>query len=323
MDERSAYANTSYDLTKWLPSLHRMVLQPDIEGTDGIFPSGCTTFISSAGVFSAYSLEANDTFVIPEAESNEGVYHINSVVDDNVLILNRTAVTSATSITWMATKDFNRIVQDASDTVDENLADLSPVIPVPFDKQLYQRDLSDLGDLDESLPLSLKGYKLDLEILSGPTFPVGITIAGWGEYLDWRNKDVETKFTTDATERPVTDAKSQSEAVTFTAAGTATTTKYWREIDELSAAVTGSGTLTVRYTVPRTVKRLTALEASIQILAGNYAQAVPNRSDWVEELMGWRTQIYDDYREGVRNLAEMTEATLQRGRTRTVKIIRG
>jgi hypothetical protein len=320
---RSAYCNTSYDLQKWLPSLHRMVLQEDMKGTDGIFPSGCTTFISSSALFSSYGFVQNDTLVIHEMESNEGVYHINSVVSNKVLILNRTSVTSAASISYAATKLLNRLAQDASDVVDEQLADLSHVIAVPCDKTLCQASLAELDDMDESIPLSLHGYLLDLEILSGPTFPAGITLTGYGEYLDWQNADVDVIFSSDDTKRPVTTAKSLTESITFTVAGTLTTTKHWREITEISAAYSGSGTLTIRYNVPRTVKRLTALEAAIQLVLGNYVQASPSRSEWLENIIEYRDKMYEEYRDGVRRLAELTESTMQRGRNRAVRLVRG
>jgi hypothetical protein len=300
-----------------------MVLQEDMKGTDGIFPSGCTTFISSSALFSSYGFVQNDTLVIHEMESNEGVYHINSVVSNKVLILDRTSVTSAASISYAATKLLNRLAQDASDVVDEQLADLSHVIAVPFDKQLCQASLAELDDMDENIPLSLHGYLLDLEILAGPTFPVGITLTGYGEYLDWRNADVDVIFSSDDTERPVTTAKSLTESITFTAAGTLTTTKRWREITEISAAYSGAGTLTIRYNVPRAVKRLTAFETVIQLVLGNYVQASPSRSEWLEDMIEYREKMYDDYRSGLRKLAELTESTMQRGRNRAVRLVRG
>jgi len=298
-----------------------MVLQDELEGTDGIFPSGCTTFISSSAVFSSYSLQQNDTIIIPERESNEGVYHVDSIVSDNVLILNRTSVTSAASITWQSTKMLNRIVQDASDEVDEHFADLSDVIAVPFDKTMLQCALSALDDLDESIPLSLAGYYLDLDVIA-TTFSVGVTITGYGDWQDWRNAGVTTKFTTDDTPRPTTDAKSQTESLTFTAAGTMTTTKRYREITEIGATYSDAGTLTVRLNVPRQIKRIAALETIIQLVDGNYLQGTPNRSEWLESRVERLEGMYEDYRTGARRLAELTESTIQRGLNRSVKIQR-
>ena len=317
---RSAYCNTSYDLEKWLPNLHRLVLIEDMSGTDGIFPSGTSSFVSSTAKFSAYGFETNDTLIIAEGESNEGVYHIQSIVSDNVLILSHTAVTSATQITWQATKLFNRVAQDASDIVDEELADLSHIISVPFDRVMLEEDLSALDDLDESIPLSLRGYYLDLEMQSA-SYPIGITLTGYGEYLDWRNAGISSLFTTDTEKRPVTISKSLTESLTFTAAGTLTTSNRWREVTDISASST-SGTLTVRLSVPRTIKRLAALETAIQLMIGNYIQGRSNRSEWIEQMIERRDKIYNDYRRGVRKIAELTESTVQRGKARSVRISR-
>lgn len=299
-----------------------MVLLDEMTGTDGIFPRGCTSFISSSAAFSEYGFEANDTMIIPEGEDDKGVYHVNSVVDDNVLILNRTSVTSATSISWYISKTVNRIAQDASDDVDERLADISPVITVPFDRKMLESGFSSLADLDESIPLSLKGYTLNLQIQAN-TFPVTVSLTGHGEYLDWRNADVVSIFSTDTRERPTTDVKTITETVTFTEAGTLLSDNAYTDIAALSAAnSTSTGTLTVKLKVPRTVRRLAALEAVIQLVQGNFIQGTNNRSEWIEQLKDERKEIYSEYKAGIRNLAELTESTLQRGSARSVKIAR-
>lgn len=319
---RNAYCNTSYDLEKWLPSLHRMVINEELDGTDGIFPSGCSTFISSSAGWSTYGYEANDTLVVAENDNNEGMYHVNSVVSDNVLLLNRTAVTSSTGLTWQTTKMFNRMAQDASDEVDDRLMDLSPIITVPFNRIMYQGSYTALDDLDESIPLSLRGYTLNLQA-EGSNFPAGITITGWGEWLDWRNAGVSTKFSTDDTKRPVTTAKTITESLTFTAAGTMTTTERYREIKSIGATYTGSGTLTVRLQTPRQISKLTALETVIQIVRGNYIQGTSNRSEWLEDLVEERERIYEDYATSARNLAELAENTIQRGTSQVITLQRG
>jgi hypothetical protein len=327
MSIRKAYCDTSYDLMDHIPMLGRLALNEEQSALDGFFPLGSASFTAASALYTNFG--KNDTVVIPEGESNAGVYHVNSVVSNQTVILSRTSVTSATGIAWRGTTQFRRAVERGSDEVDDRLSNLHPIYVTPFDKVLFQGALSAVGLFQESVPLALAGYQLTAQ-MNSDTYPIGLTFKGFGEWKDWRDApfentimDRDVSFEKSYPDRfPVTTSKEITDSVSFTAAGTLSTNIKFREVTGMTVT-TGVGTVTVRLTPPRQVKALTALEASIYLLRGNYTQGTSNQSDWIESLVKERERLYREFETGSRQLSELVVSTQQKSRTRSVKIARG
>ncbi len=323
---REAYCNTSTDLTAWILDLIDFASLKEAEGDDGATTANSTVFTSASSSFSSYGFQKNDTLIIERGQVNEGVYHIEEVTDENTLNVGRKFRATASNLSFFVTSEFRQACERATALIDDEFADISSVIAVPFDRTLLETALDSEMDLDESIPKSQKGYLLDfvLSEVTDFTTPVELTITGYGEKRDWRSSivyNIEMQYLEDVAE-PTGALAQQTETLQFTENGTKRTAKYWRVITKIESNYTTDGTLKVKMVVPERIKQITALTAAIDILTAQYTQATPNVSEWVKHLRDRRDRMIELYRRGVMKLAELTESTVQRGRIRSARIVR-
>jgi len=313
MATRESYCNTSTDLLVHLRMLASLYDDEQIlvSGTDGSMTAGSTTFTSAGSTFVSMGVQKYDTLIITTGQDNAGVYHVTAdATSETTLTLNRKAAVTASSLQFVVTSQFRDVCERATLLVDDDFADLSVVVAVPFNRLLLSAALSSDDALDETIPLNPAGYLLDVKVSDASAYPVTITLTGYTEDRDW--EDAPSGGETTATE-----------ALVFSSAGTQQTSTRWTKITQVASDYTTDGTVEIRLSVPERVKHLTALRAAILIAQSQYQQLMPNLSDWVAELEQQYRQQVDDYRKGLMRLAELTEGTVQRSRSTPRKLVRG
>lgn len=313
MATRESYCNTSTDLVQHLRMLAEMydAEQVLVDASDGAMTAASATFTSTGSVFQSLGIQKYDTLIVKRGETNAGVYHVtDDATSETVLTLNRKAPASATGLAFVVTSQFREACERATLLIDDEFADLSRVVAVPFNRLLLSASLSSEDALDETIPNNQAGYLLDVSVSGASSYPVVITLTGYTEDRDWEDE-------------PSGGETTLTEQLTFSAAGTQETSNRWTEVTKVESDWTTDGTITIRLAVPARTKHLTALLASALIAQAQYQQFSPSYAEWVTELKKEYRRQVDAYRSGLMRLAELTEGTVQRSRLTTRRMVRG